>query len=122
MLDPPLRPPPPTSPCKLKTGEDVPCIDVDEMPVGSNIQTGTYWSRLWCGHGCGVGGIPGYGNDINNFRGTKIEFSLTTKRANTLVYVQGQLSMSPQTTSHNYVDIWRSINGGPYKRSVLRRT
>jgi hypothetical protein len=81
------------------------CVPLGQMPSGSSIQ----YLRKLDNTRRTISNIPDYNNNKNNFRSTGINAVITTRRANSKVYVQTQFVMRTTSNSHNYVDIWRKI-------------
>jgi hypothetical protein len=80
------------------------------MPPGATVQTASQFQNLQYDLS-----VPGYGNNINNFRATQMEMAFTTVRANSKVLVQTQFNMAAHSGSHVYVDIWRRAPGGTFQ-------
>eukprot|EP00040_Diaphanoeca_grandis_P029257 m.170992 g.170992 ORF g.170992 m.170992 type:complete len:536 (+) comp31629_c1_seq3:1215-2822(+) len=80
------------------------------MPPGSSIQLQHTWSNI-------VVRVthPHYNNNINNLRATPIQVAITSLKTNSKFLIQSQFVMRPDHDSHNYVDIWRSVNGGNFQ-------
>eukprot|EP00912_Choanoflagellata_sp_UC4_P001328 UC4_evm2s815 len=100
------------------------CLPVEQMPVGSNVQTVESWSLL----NYDIGSIPqlnsikpsaAYGNNIWNLRPSEMTIGITTKRDNSAIFVSAQFVIGAHTTSHNYVDIWRKVDGVSGKDSFI---
>lgn len=93
-------------------GEATPGVNMlpaSAMPPGATVQYVSNWQNVQNNIQ-----IPDYNNQIQNFRPTSMEISITTKRDNSHLMIQGQLTTSRGAGSHDYVDIWRSVNGGEY--------
>jgi hypothetical protein len=86
------------------------CVSPDEMVDGSHVQLAYKWTNVRTRIS-----TPHYNNNANNFRATPISVKLTTKRDNSFIMVRAQFVIKSGTCSHNYVDIWRSINGGGFQ-------
>ena len=65
------------------------------MPAGSIVNTAYQMQNLQYDLS-----VPGYGNNIDNFRPTRMYLGLTTTRANSKIFVRTNLVLAPHTASH----------------------
>lgn len=80
------------------------------MPPGATVQMVSKWSNIQEAVPC-----PKYNNVIGNFRPTSLMIEITTVRDNSEVLFQGRLTTSRAGGNHDYVDVWRSIDGGEFE-------